>query len=259
MPSIDRPKGLVLRDVRGTSLIELMVAALVFSFVAASGMKFLVLQHRWAVRQEDSAEAQQQIRTAMDFMGRELGLLGFGLPEGEGKILLAAGQEVEFLANLHAAMARLTEGTPTGLSHLSVRYENGPDQFKGGKTVSICSLDQCERHVLAGDAGSDTLELDQGVTGDFPTGSTVQVINRVRYSLKPMDDANFKLIRTVDGGANPVAEGLSAMELIYLNRKGETTSDINDIHRIQIHMTARAARSPELFRFLEVEVYLRNG
>jgi hypothetical protein len=236
-----------------------MVAALVFSFVAASGMKFLVLQHQWVVRQEDAAEAQQQIRAALDFMGRELGLLGFGLPEGDVKILKAAGQEVEFFANLHAATGRLTETAPTGLSHLSVRYENGPDQFKKGKTVSICSLDQCERHVLAGDGRTDSLELEQGVTGVFPLQSTVQVINQVRYALKPLDAVHFKLIRTVDGGANPVAEGLSAMELVYLDREGETTSSLTDIHRIRIHLTARAARSPDQIRFLEAEVYLRNG
>ena len=152
---------------RGTSLIELMVSALLFSLVAAGGMRFLVLQHQWAVRQEDAAEAQQQARAAVDFMGRELGLLGFGLPEGDTKILKASGQEVEFLANLHAAAARLTETAQDGLNRLSIRYENGSDQFKQGKTVSICSLDHCERHVLAKDGGTGDLELEQGVTRVF--------------------------------------------------------------------------------------------
>ena len=245
-------------DMRGASLIELMVSALVFSLVAAGGMKFLVLQHQWAVHQEDMAEAQQQARAALDFMERELGLLGFGLPEGDAKILKAAGQEVEFLTNLHAAAARLTETTESGLKRLSIRYENGSDQFRQGKTVSICSLDHCERHVLAKDGGIGSLDLEQGVTSAFPSESTVQIINQVRYALKPVDAAHFKLIRTVDGGANPVAEGLAALELIYLDRNGQTATASADIRRIQIHLTARMARTPDKIRFLGTEVYLRN-
>ncbi len=244
---------------QGTSLVELMVSSLVFLLVAAGGMKFLILQHQWAVRQEDAAEAQQQARAAVDFMGRELGLLGFGLPEGDAKILKASGQEVEFLANLHAAAARLTTTTQDGLNRLSIRYENGSDQFKQGKTVSICSLDHCERHVLAKDGGTGDLELEQGVTRVFPPESTVQIINQVRYALKPMDAAHFKLIRTVDGGANPVAEGLAGLELVYLDRAGQAAMALADIRRIQIHLTARMVRTPDKIRFLDTEVYLRNG
>ncbi|HEY5593611.1 MAG TPA: hypothetical protein VIL61_00435 [Nitrospiria bacterium] len=246
-------------DMRGASLIELMVSALLFSLVAAGGMKFLVLQHQWAVRQEDTAEAQQQVRAALDFMGRELGLLGFGLPEGDVKILKAAGQEVEFLANLHAAVARLTESVEEGQKRLSIQYENASDQFEQGKTVLVCSLDHCERHALAEDGGIGSLELADGLKSGFPSGITIQIINQVQYALRPGDAAQFKLIRTVDGGGNPVAEGLASMEIIYLDREGRAATAPADIHRIRIHLTARVARTPDKIRTLESEVYLRNG
>jgi Tfp pilus assembly protein PilW len=248
-----------IQDERGTSLIELMVSSLIFLLVAGGGMRFLILQHQWAVRQEDTAEAQQQVRAALDFMGREIGLLGFGLPEGDAKILKAAGQEVEFLTNLHAAASHLTEATETGQTRLSVRYESGYDHFEKGKAVSICGFDHCERHTLARDGGIDNLELTEGVTNAFPPNSTVQIINQVRYALKPADAAHFKLIRTVDGGANSVAEGLAALELVYLDRAGQATTALVDIRRIQIHLTARMVRTPDKIRFLEAEVYLRNG
>ncbi|MBI3810905.1 MAG: hypothetical protein HY283_01685 [Nitrospirae bacterium] len=248
-----------IRNLRGASLVELMVSSLVFLLVAAGGMRFLILQHQWAVRQEDTAEAQQQVRAAADFMGREIALLGFGLPEGDVRILKASGQEVEFLANLHAAAARLTETAPDGLKQLSIRYENGSDQFKLGRTISICSLDRCERHVLAQDGGIDNLQLTEGITNNFSPNSTIQVINHIRYALKPAAAAQFKLIRTVDGGANSVAEGLDDLELVYLNQNGQSTTTFADIRRIRIHLTARMARTPDKIRFLETEVYLRNG
>lgn len=246
-------------DIRGASLIELMVATVIFSLVAAGAMKFLVLQHQWAVRQENIGESQQQVRAALDFMGRELALLGFGLPEGEAKILKAEVKEVEFLTNLHAAVSRLTERLEPGQTRLSIRYEKGSDRFEKGKTVSICGVDHCERHPLARDGRSNDLELTEGVTSAFSPNSTVQIINQVRYALKPADAVHFKLIRTVDGGSNSVAEGLSSMEMVYLNRAGEAADALSDIRRIRVHLTARPPGPSEIIRHLTIAVYLRNG
>ncbi|MBI3995177.1 MAG: hypothetical protein HY349_04285 [Nitrospirae bacterium] len=246
-------------DGRGASLIELMVSTLVFSMVAASGMKFLVLQNQWAVRQEDTAEAQQSARAALDFMGRELALLGFGLPEGEAKILKAGGQEVEFLANLDAAVARLKYDAAAGQTRLTIEYVNNADKFDKGKTVLVCGADRCERHSLVKDGASAMVELKEGLGAAFPAWSVIQVIKQVRYALEPMDSGPFKLTRTVDGGANPVAEGLLDLNLVYLDREGQVATTLTDIRRIRIQLTARPARAPNKIRILESEVYLRNG
>lgn len=247
-----------LQDPRGVSLIELMIATLVFSLVAAFGMRFLVLQHQWFILQENTADAQQQGRTALDFMEHELSLLGFGLPGGEATLLKADEQEVQFLANLDAAVARMTQVAQAGQKQLFVRYENRSDPFEQGKTVLICAQDYCERRSLAQDAGIGSLELNEGLKNTFPSESTVQVINQVRYALRPMDSTQFKLIRTVDGGSNPVAEGLTSMKLEYLNREGRTVTDVDDIHRVRIWLTARVSGSLEKVRSLADEVYLRN-
>jgi hypothetical protein len=240
-------------------LVELLIATLVFSMVAAFGMKFLICQNQWGVLQEDTAEAQQQVRTAMDFMVRELGFLGFGLREGDVGILQAEGQEVQFLANLDAAAARLTQTAQTDQRQLSIFYDSASDKFKRGKVVSICRLDHCERHTLAGDGADNSLELGEGLTSPFPINSTIQIINQVRYALKPVDATQFKLLRTVDGGSNSVAEGLTSMELIYLDREGQAGAALPDIRRVRIHLTARLSRTPGKIKSLTGEVYLRNG
>lgn len=247
-----------IRDRHGTSLVELMVAALVFSLVSAFGMKFLILQNQRSVLQEDSAEAQQQVRTAMDFMVREIGLLGFGLPDGDARILKAEEQEIQFLANLDAATARLTETAQTEQLQLPIRYDGAPEKFVGGKVVSICRLDYCERHTLARDGSNNGLEFAEGLRSTFPPASTIQIINQVRYALKPVDSTHVKLLRTVDGGTNPVAEGLASMDLIYLDREGRSGAVLPDVYRVRIHLTARLSRTPERIRSMTTEVYLRN-
>lgn len=255
-----------LRDARGVSLVELIMATLVFSLVAAFSMRFLVLQHGWAVYQEDVAEAQQQARAAVDLMGRELSLLGFGVPEGDEKISKATVQEIEFLANLNAAIAHLKQEAGTDQKQLSVGYVNNKeyadkdsqDKFEQGKTVSICALNYCEWHTLAKNGGKETLELNEGLDKTFPIGSAVQVINRVRYVLKPVGSTQFKLDRTVDQGTNPVAEGLASMSLKYLDDAGRPATGLTEIRRVQIELTARMPRSPEKVRTLATELYLRN-
>lgn len=256
-----------LRDARGVSLVELMMATLVFSVVAAFGMRFLVLQHGWAVYQEDVAEAQQQARAALDLMGRELSLLGFGVPEGDEKISKATVQEIEFLANLNAAIAYLSQEAGTAQKQLSVGYVNNKeyvdkdsqDKFEKGKTVSICTLDYCEWHTLAKNGGEETLELNEGLSQAFSTGSTVHLVKRILYALKAVDSNRFNLNRTVDNGKPaPVAEGLASMSLEYLNGTGQPETVLTDIQRIRIQLTARMPRSPEKVRTLVSEVYLRN-
>ena len=250
-----------LRDARGVSLVELMVATLIFSVVAAFGMRFLVLQHGWAVYQEDVAEAQQQARAALDLMGRELSIVGFGVPEGDAKILMATEKEVEFLTNMDKEITHLTAEAREGQKQLSVNgeeFEQGQD-FEKGKTISICTLDYCKRHTLARDGTKTRLELNEGLIEGFPIGSAVQVVNQVRYALKAVDRTQFNLNRTVDNGRPaPVAEGLASMELEYLDGAGRPATDLTDIHRIWIQLTARMPRTPEKVRSLVSEVYLRN-
>jgi len=222
-------------------------------------MKFLIYQNQWSVLQEDTAEAQQQVRTAMDFMVRELGILGFGLRDGDPRILKAEEQEIQFLANVDGATAHLVQAAQTGQILLPIRYDGASVKFEQGKVVSICRLDYCERHTLAKDGTTNSLEFVEGLTSSFPSNSTIQIINQVRYALKPMDATHFKLLRTVDGGSNSVAEGLASMELIYLDREGRAGANLPDIYRVRIHLTARLSRTPGKIRSMTTEVYLRNG
>jgi len=242
----------------GAMLIELMVATLIFSFVAASGMRFLILQHGWAVRQEEVADTQQQIRTAMDFMERELGLLGYGLSEKESGFLEAGAHRIEFLANLNAAAARLTAAALPGQTGLIVRFDRRADSFGEGKIIQICGRVHCEQGRLARDGGTDRLELEDGITAIYEVGSAVQVLNRVQYELRFTGGGPSKLIRTVDGGANAVAEGISSMELEYRDDRGEPTANGSEIRQIRIRLNLPRPGSSGRSLTLANEIYLRN-
>ena len=246
-------------NIRGVSLVELMVAMLIFSMVAMYGMRFLVLQHSWFVLQEDTAEAQQQARVAMDLLGRELGLLGFGVPEGEESLLEATEREIQFLANLDSAIAILGQDASADQNSLAVSYVNNREKFDENRRISICSPERCEWHFLDRDGGVSGLELQEGLSEAFPRGSVIHIVRRIRYTLRRVEPTRFNLNRAVDQGSpNPVAEGLASMRLNYLDREGREAVSLGDIYRVQIALAARFSRHPEKVRSLTGEVFLRN-
>ena len=244
---------------RGVSLIELMVAMSIFSLVAMYGMRFLILQHQWFVLQEDTAEAQQQARVALDLLSKELGLLGFGLPEKEKSLLKATEREIQFLANLDSAIAVLDQDATPVQSRLAVIYVNNKWKFDKNRRVSICSPKRCEWHFLAKDGGMASLELTEGLSESFPRGSIIHIIRHVRYILKVVDPLRFNLNRAVDQGSpQPVAEGLASMQLDYLDREGRKAASLSDIRRVKIALAARLPRHPEKVRSMKTEIFLRN-
>jgi type II secretory pathway pseudopilin PulG len=252
-----RADAIMNRD--GLTLVELMVAAGLLSLVIAGGLRFFTIQHRAAVMQEDAAEAEQQLRAAMGMMTDEFMRIGSGVPPGDPGILEADSGRIGFDANLAAAAARLSESAPAGERRLPVYYLNRSGSFRSGKTVSLCRVGFCERHRLAEDGSGRSVLLDAGLGRDFPEGSVLQVINHVSYEIKPeTGTGRFRLIRTVDRGANAVAEGIGSMVLEYLDRKGAATGIPPEIERIRILLTAPLPRNPEIQRTIRSEVSLRN-
>ena len=251
--------GKIFRNQLGFSLVELMVSMTIFSFILAYGMQFFILQRRSFTYQENMVETQQQIRAALDLMGREIMSIGSGIRGEEEKLLKAGPQEIEFLTNLHGAIARLNDEAATGQNSLNVKYLNSSGKFVKGKTILICWLEGCEWQSLAKDGSSARLDLSAELGRPFPKGSEVQLINWLRYDLTPMDSGNlFKLIRNVDGGASTVSEGIDTIHLEYLDPSGLAVTSVDEIRRIRIKISGGIQGNPGKKKSLLSEIALRN-
>jgi hypothetical protein len=219
-------------------------------------MRFLILQQGWAAAQNDAGDAQQELRAAVDFMGREVSLLGFGVPPGETALLKSDPDELEFLANLHRVVTVLAEKAAAGGKELSVASGSG---FKQGRRVSVCSRVRCEWHALAEDGSRGRLEIEGGLEGDFPPGSTVHLVHRVGYAFRPDEAGRIRLLRHLDGGTQPLADRLVRAGFDYLDREGRAVDDPKRVHRVRVYLSIRPGKAPNLVRSLETGVYLRNG
>ena len=119
--------------------------------------------------------------------------------------------------------------------------QDGSDWPKG-KRIAVCREEQCTESRLARDGRRTSLTLTGALSQAFPVGSPVSVINEVRYY--PGTDGNGKtrVMRRVDGGANPLIGEVTSFRLGYLDRDGRPTQDPDRVARVRIELAARDGR-----------------
>ena len=69
---------------------------------------------------------------------------------------------------------------------------------------------------------------------DFAAGSEAHVVNRVRYYVKTERSGTARLMRAVDGGANPLIGEITRFQLNYLDRDGAPTTDPSRVVRLRV-------------------------
>lgn len=249
----------IIRSGSGFSLVELMVAVAVFSVIAAMATTFMAAQRRSAARQEASLDAQQQARAAMDLMAREIRIAGSGLAPGEAPLRILDPARIEFMADLNGAGARLRSAAAAGDAILSVTGMTGSSAFRKNKSILVCSVDDCEWHHLERDATGSLVFIAEPLGRDFPAGSDLRPINRVRYELKKGDSPErFRLMRRVDGGSSTVAEGIGSLAFDYLDTEGRSEARPEAVARVDIRLSALSVGAPSGRRALESAIAIRN-
>jgi len=210
-----------------------MVAATLGAILIGAALDVFVTHHAHFQGHKAKAELQQDIRGGVHLLASELRLAGVGtLPEQS--LLSAMGpHEIEFRANVNDVRGTLVAAAASGQDWLQTRPGAG---WAKGKTVVLCGLSACEEHVLTRDGSSGRLALSGYLTRDFPAGSQVEVVNRVRYYLSRRDPQNAKLMREVDRGANPLIEHVEDFSLAYLNEGGQPAAHVNEVRLVRLNL-----------------------
>jgi Tfp pilus assembly protein PilW len=79
-------KNKVIQNQRGITLIELIVAFVIFSFVSAASYRLFVSQSKAYAVQDQVVEIQQNIRSAMELMLRDVRMAGYDNDSATSKI-----------------------------------------------------------------------------------------------------------------------------------------------------------------------------
>lgn len=81
-------KKRVLKDQKGITLVEILIAALLTLIIGAAALGFYVTQHNSWLVQEDVSEMQQNLRVVLDEISKNVRKAGFGVPGSHPTILV---------------------------------------------------------------------------------------------------------------------------------------------------------------------------
>lgn len=208
----------------GFTLVELLIAVAISGFILAAVYMTYRSQQKSYVVQEKVATMQQNIRSAMYYMEREIRMAGFD-PTGnaDAKIETANANSIRFTMDV-------TGGQNDGI-------DNDNDGIVDEDTDGI-------------DNNGDGV-IDRGTEADefrFSDGNLDDSNEDISYSLY-ISDGIKKLGRKSSSTANnqPIAEYIDALNFVYLDEDGNVVASIPEIRSIQITLIARAPEGDKSF------------
>ncbi|HUJ79127.1 MAG TPA: prepilin-type N-terminal cleavage/methylation domain-containing protein [Nitrospiria bacterium] len=258
---------------RGVTIVEALVALAIAAMAAAGAVELLTGQIRHLSRQEALAEQRQEGRAAVAVLARELRLAGGPAPDDPACHSIAGGIEVEgstvrFLAELYGVATVIDAPASAGDTTLRIPDDDsarvrqaavspGPAfaahdivyLYDPGRTGDGTD-DRVECHRLDRDGRTGVITLATGdvIRRSFPAGSRLAVVNEVRYAY---DGERHRLMRTVDGGAQALADRIASAE--FSLRQGRVAA------RIIFEPRPSAAGIGDQRDVWEMLVALRNG
>lgn len=228
------------------------------AFSAISGYGFVT--RSW-LSDGQRLETQQNLRTALDLLARDLRVAGACLPDvGPSNIRPLAGADtgttdsITLRANVRCAIGTMTAPVVVGNTVLAV---DNVTNFIAGMPAYILHQDTTigEYVTIASvDPGASTLTLDVGITQAFPADSSVYGAESQTYAIDTSGPLPVMTVARSFGLAQPVVSGIEYLNIEYvLNRNcipgpcDVVTLPANDsewtlVRTIRLDVRARSSR-----------------
>jgi prepilin-type N-terminal cleavage/methylation domain-containing protein len=247
-----------LKGTKGLSLVELLVALVVSSILMAAVYRTFISQQKTYVVQEQVVDMQQNARAAIGRMMREIRMAGFGNVAS----ILTGGKLFgsKTLSNV------ITDGNPTGgltvitvgasttiaedpsvlnqIKVTSLTDSQGNTLFDTGarKYIVVGGLEP--REITNVDTGTKTLTLNSEVTQNPKQDTSVVALRAVSYQIS---GGTLTRDENLGGGAAPMADNISNLQLQYLDENGSVIADpvtnAANIRVVGVSVTARTSQS----------------
>jgi type II secretory pathway component PulJ len=215
----------------GACLAEVMIAMAAGLVVLAATLQSLDHFERRLSKQHVAAARAQDLRIGLKVLEDEVRAAGTASPPTGAPLTVAGRQEIEFEANLGGLVTTLTNSVSSVQQDLPVISGTG---WSKGKRILVCDRERCAEGRLARDGHKALLSVTAPLEHDFAAGSEVRVVNRVRYYVKTERDGTARVMRAVDGGANPLIGEITRFQLNYLDRDGAPTTDPFRVARLRV-------------------------
>lgn len=210
---------------RGFTLVELLVAMVIISFMSLTMLAFFLATSRFRRDGEILVESDQGLRAAVDVLARDIRLAGVCLPTQGNFIPLTATNNgsLDTLTvrsgfvegNEVCVRTTIREDMPQNSRELKVE---GTDGFEEKMMLYLVHPDGAGEYITITQVQSAArmLQHDIGLTRDYPAGSGVYSLQEKVYAIDPITFGGPVLTVAVDRKApQALAHGIEALEIQY--------------------------------------------
>jgi prepilin-type N-terminal cleavage/methylation domain-containing protein len=220
----------------GFSLVELLVTTLVAG-VSLSAATLFFATHVGIMRSQGyRIEAEQAMRGSLDAITRDLRLAGACLPQN-GQFIALDGQNIPggdsitirtgmVGANLTCYPTSLTLTAPAGTTLLNVVNGAG---FTPGTLGYVRHPNGSGQLSVITAAGATTINITNGLTQDYPTGSGVYAVDERIYSVGGTPDMPLLMLQINRGVPEAFAAGMHDLQIKYVLDRNCPTCDMIDL------------------------------
>ncbi len=224
----NRAQGVSGASDSGTSLLEVFLALAAGFILLGAMLQSVAFFQRHYSNQQAALSRAQDLRIGLEILQQELRLAE------PGALSIIESEEIEFIANIHGYVTKLTAEAHAGQTILSVVNGSGwPER----KTVRVCWNDQCESRTLARDGQRGSLTITQPLSRTIPAGASVNIVNRVRYYSRQDEQGVPRFLRQLDGGAGVLVGEIRDVRFSYWDDRGRLTTLPAQVRRIVVEVT----------------------
>jgi prepilin-type N-terminal cleavage/methylation domain-containing protein len=224
----------MLRKQNGVTLIELVIALVISTFLTAAIYRTFVGQQKTYITQEQVVDVQQNIRFTMGNIMKEIRMIGFGnftLP----KIVNAGADTLTFRLAADAGSTLTAEG---GIGQTQIVVSS----LTGFVVNAVISIGGVESNVISAiNMGTKTVTLTFGLGYKHVVGTPLYLVSMIAYRVAVVNGISV-LQRDDGGGFQTIADGIEALSFAYFDQNGAVTATPADIRRIQVSLTAKTNR-----------------
>jgi hypothetical protein len=227
-------------NIAGMCLTEILIAMAAALVVLTAVLETIQSCDRMFRAHRNKTAHQQELRVALDLLNSELKTAVSSKPS-QSPIHESTATSLAFDANLSGLITKLTRAVGTSDVELPVEQASG---WPSGKRLVVCQADRCAEGRLARDGTRRLIVLAAPLGQEFADGSTVFVLNRVRYYSIDAGGRKVRVMRAVDGGVGMLVEGIARFDFSHWTEDGRPAAAPGRVARVRVRTNVTEESQP---------------